>query len=163
MPTPKVGATAVVNNGKIYVVGGRDGGTFIAPVYEYDSITDTWATRANIPTARESVGVVAIDGSIFTFGGSAPGLPTATMEKYDPISDMWTQLPDMPTVRNESFAALIDDEIFVFGGYDQWSMQSVSLQPVPDAGSTFGFLLFASSILFLNKSNRFFPASKNGV
>jgi N-acetylneuraminic acid mutarotase len=150
MPLPKVSAAAVVQDGKIYVLGGRNGNSMVPEVYEYDPLTDTWATKASMPNSTATLGAVTLDGKIITFGGSSPGTPTKLMEEYDPATDIWRQLPDMPTIRNESFAVTIADKAYVFGGYDQWSMESVST--VPETGSTFLLLLLAGSIMIAFKT-----------
>lgn len=53
MPTPRLEAGAAVINGKVYVVGGFSGSA-LTTTEAYDPATDTWTTRADMPTARRS-------------------------------------------------------------------------------------------------------------
>ena len=58
MPTPRANIAAAEIDGKIYAIGGGSfdaGGNFInlfSTVEEYDTKTDTWTKKADMPTAR---------------------------------------------------------------------------------------------------------------
>jgi N-acetylneuraminic acid mutarotase len=60
-------ALAAASNGKLYAVGGivRDthsvsGFSSVGTVEEYDPATDTWTTKASMPTARSNLGLAAL-------------------------------------------------------------------------------------------------------
>lgn len=119
MPTPRLFLdVAVASNGKIYAIGGRGPTVWsgqLATVEEYDPATDTWTTRASMPTAREGLGVAAANnGKIYAIGGG-----TSAVEEYDPATDTWTTRASMTTTRSYlGVAAASNGKIYAVGGLD---------------------------------------------
>ena len=87
MPTPRNALSTAVVDGKVYAIGGwgidrPEGGwesldkTAVVPDFStvevYDPKTDSWATRADMPTARSHMTVSAIGGKIYAIGGGLP-------------------------------------------------------------------------------------------
>jgi N-acetylneuraminic acid mutarotase len=113
-------ATSAVR-GKIYVIGGR---TFfgqtpppILPVEEYDPVTNTWRSKADAPTARQSLSTSAVDGRIYAIGGwSGSGIFRSIVEEYDPATDTWTRKADMPTARSQLSSSVVNGKIYAIGG-----------------------------------------------
>ncbi len=67
----------------------------------YDPATNTWSTRAPMPTARTLLAAATgPDGLTYVFGGlpAGPGVLN-TVEAYDPVTNTWRTVPSMPTVR----------------------------------------------------------------
>ena len=83
MPTKRGAGVAAEVDGKIYVIGGattRPGATnpaisqltpqsVLATVEEYDPKTNTWRSRANMPTPRNHSAVAVVNGKIYVIGG----------------------------------------------------------------------------------------------
>jgi hypothetical protein len=71
MPTARVYlGLAAASNGKLYAVGGENGGLLLATVEEYNPATNTWATKAPMPTARAGLGFAAAgNGKLYAVGG----------------------------------------------------------------------------------------------
>jgi len=93
MPTARTALSACVVNGKIYVIGGasnyKSTATIFSTVEEYDPVTDSWMSIAEMPTARQSLSTNVVDGNIYAIGGSTtafPWLGNATVEEYEPIA-----------------------------------------------------------------------------
>ncbi len=67
----------------------------------YDPTTDTWMTKAHMPTPRAGLSTSVVDGKIYAIGGTVgypwPGL--STVEAYDPTTDTCNQ--QSPNVRSE--------------------------------------------------------------
>jgi N-acetylneuraminic acid mutarotase len=107
-------------DGKIYVIGGAPfSGGFTAIVEEYNPATDTWAKRADMPTARQGIRAAAVDGIIYAIGGRGEAnveILSAAVEAYDPATDTWTSKADMPTARTQTGIAVVDGRIYVIGG-----------------------------------------------
>jgi N-acetylneuraminic acid mutarotase len=127
LPTPcnHMGGEAV--NGKIYVIGGRLSGAFIIGlpgninlVQAYDPATDSWVTRAPMPTARSGLNTASLNGIIFAAGGEVQDdkllAAFRAFEAYDPASDTWWQLPSMLLPRHECVMATLGNRIHVAGG-----------------------------------------------
>jgi N-acetylneuraminic acid mutarotase len=126
MPTPRRGlATAVVGNA-LYAIGGSDGtapcsGAPLATVERYDIDTDTWSTRAPLPTPRSDLAAVAHGGKIYVFGGCQGTFAAINnVDVYNPVTDTWSTAPaDMPTPRSSMYgAAAKGNRIYVIGGQD---------------------------------------------
>lgn len=135
MPTARfeLGA-AQAGNGKIYAVGGwkSSGASYnrgIDTVEEYDPATDTWTTKASMPTRRHGLGVTSPDnGRIYAigggdrvyFGGYTVYVDYQTVEEYDPATDTWTSRTDMPTARTGlAVVSASNGKIYAIGGSDQ--------------------------------------------
>ena len=75
-------------NGKIYAIGGARvwPGQAVSTVEEYDPATDTWTTKAPMPTARRSLSTSVVNGKIYAIGGkeATTGVAVARVEEYDP-------------------------------------------------------------------------------
>jgi N-acetylneuraminic acid mutarotase len=126
MPTKRSGMGAAVGpDGLIYVFGGSPSvgsGTALSTVEAYNPATDTWSSRASMPTARLGLAVATgSDGHIYAIGGESLGsnavLCLATVEMYDPYTDSWTTRASMITPRNTlSAVAASDGYIYAIGG-----------------------------------------------
>ena len=130
MPTPRSDHAMAEVNGILYVIGGQstmicDSTYFyvcdynlVTSVEAYDPATDTWSTRADIPTPRLAHAVGVIDGSIYAVGGQRPGVNSwlQSVEAYDPATNTWTTKADMPTGRFSHGVGVIDGILYAVGG-----------------------------------------------
>jgi N-acetylneuraminic acid mutarotase len=118
---------AALIDGKIYVVGGRVGSTFIIGLSTnvnthevYDVARDTWSSVLGVPTARSGVGVAVLNGRMHVLGGEAYLNDLVgtyrTHEAYDPKTNSWERLPPMPTPRHGLAVAEIDGKIYAVSG-----------------------------------------------
>lgn len=121
------GAMCFTINNKIYVGGG-----YIAPsvntksFYEYDTATNIWTQKADLPVAaNRSAGVgFAIGGkgyiglgseNYLDIGGGA--LVQTDMWEYNPTSNTWTAKASIPdTGRNNSGCFVINNKAYIIGG-----------------------------------------------
>jgi N-acetylneuraminic acid mutarotase len=92
--------TVTTNNGKIYAIGGTDStGTPLGVVEEYDIASNTWTTKASMPTPRFDFGIaITADDHIYVIGGSSTSI-TDVVEEYDPATDTWTTKAPMTYAR----------------------------------------------------------------
>ncbi len=118
---------AALIGGKIYVVGGRVGSTFIIGLSTnvstneaYDVASDTWSSVFGVPTARSGVGVAVLNGRMHVLGGEAYLNDLVgtyrTHEAYDPRTKSWERLPPMPTPRHGLAVAEIGGRIYAVSG-----------------------------------------------
>jgi len=111
---------------RIYVMGGVTGynesthSYIISGVNEiYDPATDTWETRASMPTHRYGIGANVVEGKIYVIGGkNASGWIDGVNEVYDPATDRWTTKTPIPTRVSFYASAVFDNKIYVIGGYN---------------------------------------------
>ena len=129
MPTERYYHASCTVNGKIYVIGGGIGSdnisdtpTYFGTVEEYDPVTDTWTTKADMPTPRALLTCCAINGKIYAVGGGFGPVRDltflGTVEVYDPATDTWTTKSPMPTPRYAYAACAVNGNIYAMGGAD---------------------------------------------
>src|SRR5580704_13235748 len=140
MPTKRGAAVAATVAGKMYVIGGATtapGATspsihptvaqrVLNTVEEYDPETNTWRTRAAMPTPRNHTAAGVVNGKIYVIGGRigaafiAASSDLANVEAYDPATDTWSgPLSKMPTARSGLDVGVYKGRIYVAGGENQ--------------------------------------------
>jgi len=142
LPTPRKDLGAATVGGILYAVGGNTGckcsvtsGGPVGTVEAYDPATDTWTTKAPMPTARDYLGVAAVDGIIYAVGGSdAAGNVLTTLEAYDPATDTWTTKAPMPTARFNPAVAAVNGVLYAVGGYNSATVEAYD--PLTDTWTT---------------------------
>ena len=83
-------ALSFVINGKGYVLGGNNGTTWIADLYEYDPATDKWTRKADFPVKdRYKTVVMVVAGKAYTGMGLDKNdkLSKKDWYEYDPATD----------------------------------------------------------------------------
>jgi N-acetylneuraminic acid mutarotase len=176
MPTARSGlGLAAAGNGKLYAIGGFGLGTVqgaIATVEEYDPTTDSWATRAPMPSARSGLGLAtAGNGKLYAVGGGRRvGIDThldfATVEEYDPATDSWATRAPMPTARSGlGLATAGTGKLYAIGGvswvllqhvlifatveeYDPATDRWVTKAPMPTARASLGLATVGNGKLY---------------
>jgi N-acetylneuraminic acid mutarotase len=112
---------------------------------EYDPTTDTWSTRARIPTRRIAFGLAAAsNGKVYVIGGYSPASSTGvsiivnTVEEYDPTTDTWTVRASMPTGRCCLGAVAANNgKIYAIAGHRTVAVSTVEeYDPTTDTWST---------------------------
>jgi N-acetylneuraminic acid mutarotase len=119
---------ATARNGKLYAIGGfnekrRRRRLILPTLEEYDTATDTWATKAPMPTARGRLGLAsASNGKLYAMGGVNPtggpgNAPFATVEEYDTATDTWVARASMPSGRERFGLAIArNGRLYAIGG-----------------------------------------------
>ncbi len=145
LPNPKrrgMGSCAAEVDGKIYFIGGNQGPAPIRVVDlndEYNPASNSWTSRASMPTARTGAVAAKVGGKIYVIGGSEGANFYDIVEEYDPTEDAWsTDKEPMPTARAFMAAAVVEDKIYVFGGYDGENILDIveEYDPVEDSWSS---------------------------
>src|SRR5262249_11606085 len=84
MVTARSGLAAVALNGKIYALGGQNGGTSLKTVEVYDSQANAWAAAPSMREARSNLAATAQgDTTIYTLGGFGDGGTSNSVQVYD--------------------------------------------------------------------------------
>ncbi|PWU21135.1 MAG: hypothetical protein C5B50_02410 [Verrucomicrobia bacterium] len=122
MPSVLRAPAGGVVNGIFYVTGGAvtypQPATLQHTVYAYHPDTDSWVTRAPMPTARASHGVGVVNGILYAVGGATPAGALSTVEAYDPVADAWTTKAPMPTARYALSITVLNGLLYAVGGVD---------------------------------------------
>jgi len=128
MPTNRSALCANVVNGKIYLTSGIVYGpppsfSSKSDVTEvYDPETDSWTTKASIPTPVCSYTSAVVNNKIYVIGGSKQYTTYANCNQvYDPETDTWTEAEPIPTgvrfaAAGATTGALAPERIYVIGG-----------------------------------------------
>ena len=128
---------------------------------EYNPTTNTWTTKAEMPTPRFSFAIAVYHNKIYCIGGlianSNPmrgSSVTGAIEVYDPATDTWEVKKPMPTPRTQLEANVVNNRIYLIGGrtggqnstvtsnevYDpvseSWTTKTDILYPVTEYSST---------------------------
>lgn len=114
-----------VINGKLYVVGGcvnsdcRIGVTNALEVY--DPVTNSWTSRAPLPTPRYGAATGVINGRLYVAGGGTACPPCdaqTVVESYDPLTNEWRTEPSLPAGVANTVGTVINNVLYVVGGYN---------------------------------------------
>ncbi len=76
---------------------------------------NSWATMAEMPTARSEFGVAVVNGKIYAIGGYGYSYLNIN-EEYDPATNTWATKKLMPTARGSFAIAVYQNKIYVMGG-----------------------------------------------
>src|SRR4030042_1121234 len=83
LPSSRMDFAVAACNGKIYVIGGKlnpqttSAGVALSNNEVYDPATDSWETRASMPTARSQLVAETVGGKIYVIGGRTGGAYTS--------------------------------------------------------------------------------------
>jgi N-acetylneuraminic acid mutarotase len=126
-PEPDEELYGVALDGKLYVIGGWDGGKAAGVNYEYDPATDTWTKKTPMPRPAHHAALAAANGRIYVMGGFvAPQQtqiplggawePIDDAWEYDPAADSWKSLAPLPGKRGSAVAVEVGGKIHMIGG-----------------------------------------------
>ncbi len=126
-PTVRLSVGGGVVNGLVYVIGGQhstgwadENPSVVATVEAYDPATNTWSTRAPMPTARYAEQIVEMNGILYAVGGYTElgfTSPSPVVEAYDPISNTWTTRAPLPHPKSGVGIAVVNGILYAVGGY----------------------------------------------
>jgi len=79
--------------------------------------SQSWRTRAPMPTARFYLAAASVDGKVYAIGGTADTIQILdVVERYDPATNTWTTVAPMLTPRWGLAAATLSGKIYAIGG-----------------------------------------------
>ena len=88
---------------------------------EYDPISNTWTTKANLPTARMNLVSASYNWKIYVIWWKDSTWNSVDInEEYDPINNTWSTKEAMPTAREEMSASVLQWKIFVLWWNMDW-------------------------------------------
>jgi len=122
IPTARFVPASAVVNGILYVIGGcnsacSSGNGALTVVEAYNPATNTWTTKAPLPTATDSVTAVAASGSIYVIGGYVPGVGrVSTVFRYNPALNAWSTEAPLLLAKSDVNVGLLGSTIVAAGG-----------------------------------------------
>jgi hypothetical protein len=116
------GSGAATINGRLYVVGGWDNTSTWLPhntLFEYNPATNSWATRAAMPTLSAGGACGVVNGKLYVTTAQNGYSGTAKLlHVWDPVADAWTSLPSSASAHSTPAAGVIGGKFYVVGGGD---------------------------------------------
>ena len=139
LPTKRGSPVAVTVGDRMYVIGGAVTGPKEAAVHparahystgaveEYDPATNSWRSRAPLPTPRNHATAGVVNGKVYVIGGRVGGAFVSSgssnvgvVEEYDPAADLWgAPKARMPSARSAMASGVLGGRIYVTGGEGQ--------------------------------------------
>src|SRR4029453_16608425 len=126
MPAPRAGhATAVLKNAAgtpiVYVAGGTNATAPPHPkdVYAYNTATNTWTTKAPMPSGRfQPNGMGTINGKLYFAGGWKyfDISPSGGLFEYTPASNTWRSLPWVGHLSGSGAVGVIGGKLYMLTG-----------------------------------------------
>jgi len=188
MHQARAGLGVAVVNGKIYAIGGStasgpyrpDGfaGGFVGTNEEYDPATDTWTTKASMPTPRDYFAIAAYQNKIYCIGGAVGytvdertgfhGYITSKVnEVYNTLTDTWETRAPMPNDAMDIQAHVVNGKIYVMDWSltyvydpenDSWTSKTRMPPPWPNYDSSPGSAVVDNKIIVTFEFSNFtFP------
>jgi len=132
MQVARSGLGVATVNGKIFAIGGFVvNGVVTGANEEYDPATDTWESKASMPTPRVHFATAVHKNKIYCIGGTDDGVN----EVYDPATDTWETKTSMPTPRGFITANVVNGKIYIIGGDSNKTINEV-YDPETDSWAT---------------------------
>ncbi len=79
---------------------GDDNGAYLTTNEAYDPATNTWTTKAPMPTARDGLAAAVVNNKVYVIRGIKWVHNLSINEEYDPATNTWTTKAPMPTARD---------------------------------------------------------------
>jgi N-acetylneuraminic acid mutarotase len=118
IPNPREGYGAAEVKGIFYYIAGYGVIGDMTLNEAYNASSNTWTTKASLPSLPRSETVAVTDGTYIYLIGGRP-VPTVGHDlwRYNPTDNTWTSLTPMPTARaTEHMAVYYNGRIYVAGG-----------------------------------------------
>ncbi|XP_037780569.1 kelch-like protein 5 isoform X1 [Penaeus monodon] len=107
-----------VLDGKLHVVGGRDGFKTLNTVECYEPTTNVWTQLPPMSTHRHGLGVGVLEGPLYAVGGHDGWSYLNTVERWDPQARQWSYVAPMSTARSTVGVAVLNGRLYAVGGRD---------------------------------------------
>ncbi len=135
------GSEGVAAGGRVWAIAGRDS----SAIEQYDTLLNTWTTKAAMTWPREHCGAAVLNGKIVVAGGcrehwenvgSDLTLALSHVEQYDIAANAWTALESLPTAVIFGQAAVVDGTLYLAGGWRadtmDYSQDVLAYSPLTD-------------------------------
>jgi len=117
LPIAIWGNASVVQNDKLYILGGYGDYLFHNKVMTYNPDKDGWFKKSFMNQEKAFFAAAELNGKIYTLGGCNRSYTAIdTVEEYDIQNDVWTYGTSMSSKRKNPSCAVANGKIYVFGG-----------------------------------------------
>jgi len=118
MPTARGSTAAVVAGTTVYVIGGNGSSILrLNTVEAYDTVADTWTTKAVLLNGKSEPAAGLIGTTIVSADGTTTSGPSGDNEAYNASTNKWSALTADATARNAACYGAVSGQLFVAGGH----------------------------------------------
>lgn len=132
MSAPRRGGSTFIFGDNIHCVSGYDATTYSQKHEVFDTINQTWSTRANISVNRYGGASASYNGLGYIFAGRQGTAYTKTLYVYNPVTDKWYLKENMVNARAFDSCERLGNTFYIIGG----QTGSTTTTPVIEAYST---------------------------
>jgi hypothetical protein len=115
-PTPVQDNAVTEGDGKVWSVGGYDGGDDTVKSYVFDPQAHAWTPIADAPTALAQAKAAWLDGQLYLIGGWQGINPSSAMYVYNPATNSWREVAHLPLAVSAQGVAVLGGKVYVVGG-----------------------------------------------
>eukprot|EP00741_Cyanophora_paradoxa_P005249 tig00000865_g5089.t1 len=121
MPEPRINATAVYMEGRVYIVGGKscENGVALASTLVFDVEARSFLPKETVPAlgqGRENACGAVLNGRVHVAGGESEGIFLDSVEALDLRTQTWLDMPPMLVPRTEAACCVVNNAMVVCGG-----------------------------------------------
>jgi N-acetylneuraminic acid mutarotase len=121
VPTLRNNPAVVAVDSLIYIIGGAGTSSsiwqLIKTVECYNTNTDKWETKKEMPVATLVPGAVAVNKKVIVLGGqNESGAGLSSVYVYDPATNTWSKTTSLPKINVLAGLVAVDNKIYVIGG-----------------------------------------------
>jgi N-acetylneuraminic acid mutarotase len=105
-------------NGLLYFAGGKNGaGTLTRTLFAYNAASNSWSTKAPLPTPSGCGGAGVIGGQLYVLTGctTTTGFK-GLLHRYNPSTNSWTARATAPSPHGYPAVGVISGKLYVAGG-----------------------------------------------
>ena len=130
-PTARTEVAVAALDGLIYVVGGFEQSSSWSirqssastKVEVYDSVTNRWSSRPDLPMGLHHAGAAVLDGALYVVGGFTVSddtlwNPSDRVFRFNPADETWTERAPLPTARGGLAVTTLRGKLYAVSGYD---------------------------------------------
>lgn len=109
---------AVVYEGEIWAIGGREPGLIHDTIEIYDQVTNTWRPGPTLDQRRSGFGAAVVGESVYVAGGEVfdPDDALDSTERFDPAIGDWTEYEPLPSGLHGNPLVTVGGTLYVPGG-----------------------------------------------
>jgi N-acetylneuraminic acid mutarotase len=105
----------LARDGRLYAIGGRDGGIEVAVPESFDPATNRWTDLPSMPDPRNHLAGY-VDGALACVAGGRTPATSAAVDCYDPTRSAWQRRATLPRATSGGAAAVLGGTTLVAGG-----------------------------------------------
>jgi pimeloyl-ACP methyl ester carboxylesterase len=119
-------AAALMNDGRVLIIGGATDSGALSSVEIFDPTTGTFTFTGSLNQARyfpgDPAAITLLDGRVLAIGGDCPGCPdgnpTSTVEAYDPQQGTWSYVAPLSQGNSNGYTStlLLNGSVLIAGG-----------------------------------------------